>query len=392
MPRRIRYQTRALRTAARPRPFPWATLDSMTHAEVRLLREGRRRVESFVRVGRLDEALARVLGTRVALRVRRAGAAARAVDAAVVVRLAFADDATDERCLVIEAEPALVAAVTARALRRSAPHVVKASVANAEIAGAFAAVLASVGRHAAGERGLRVASVASVASVGIAAPSSEAGAPDRVAFSVTIMIDDDAYAARIVCPAIASPEVPWTRQALALLGATPLDVPVVACAWRTTAADVASLRPGDILVSSPRPGCRPQGGEWLGQAWLAGPASDMGVRIDLGDGRAIVLGGGPDLLDGAPMAESDATETLVTAIGDIPVVVRVEIGEATLPAREWAALAKGDVIALGRRVGDRVLLRVGGVPVARGELVEVEGEVGVRIVERIGAETEERTP
>jgi flagellar motor switch/type III secretory pathway protein FliN len=73
-------------------------------------------------------------------------------------------------------------------------------------------------------------------------------------------------------------------------------------------------------------------------------------------------------------------------VGDVPVVVRVEVGEARMIAREWAALARGDVVTLGRRVGERVLLRVGGVPVARGELVSVDGEVGVRIVERIATD------
>ena len=57
-----------------------------------------------------------------------------------------------------------------------------------------------------------------------------------------------------------------------------------------------------------------------------------------------------------------------------------------MPAREWASLGEGDVVALGRRVGEAVTLRVGGVPVARGDLVEIEGEVGVRIVERLGGD------
>jgi flagellar motor switch/type III secretory pathway protein FliN len=83
------------------------------------------------------------------------------------------------------------------------------------------------------------------------------------------------------------------------------------------------------------------------------------------------------------MDESDATTALVDSLGDVPVVVRVEVGEVTLAARDWAALSRGDVIALGRRVGERVVLRVGGVAVARGELVDVEGEVGVRIAERV---------
>jgi flagellar motor switch/type III secretory pathway protein FliN len=76
---------------------------------------------------------------------------------------------------------------------------------------------------------------------------------------------------------------------------------------------------------------------------------------------------------------------LVGAIGDVPVVVRVEVGEATLPAREWASLHRGDVLSLGRRLGAHVVLRVGPIAVARGELVDLEGELGVRIVDRIGA-------
>jgi len=67
------------------------------------------------------------------------------------------------------------------------------------------------------------------------------------------------------------------------------------------------------------------------------------------------------------------------ALEDAPVVVRVELGVVELPAREWAALADGDVLAIGRKLGDPAVLRVGGVEVARGELVQVDGEYGVRI-------------
>ncbi len=75
-------------------------------------------------------------------------------------------------------------------------------------------------------------------------------------------------------------------------------------------------------------------------------------------------------------------DALTEAIGEVPIVVRVEIGTAEMRAREWAALGTGDVIALGRRIGDRAVLRVGGVEVARGELVDIDGEIGVRILER----------
>jgi flagellar motor switch/type III secretory pathway protein FliN len=84
--------------------------------------------------------------------------------------------------------------------------------------------------------------------------------------------------------------------------------------------------------------------------------------------------------DGVDRAE------LIDAIGDVPVLVRVELGEARMAARDWAAVGKGDVVTLGKRVGESVVLRVGGVPVARGDLVEVDGEVGVRIVERLAGD------
>jgi flagellar motor switch protein FliM len=78
----------------------------------------------------------------------------------------------------------------------------------------------------------------------------------------------------------------------------------------------------------------------------------------------------------------DEGATIADLAFDAPVVVRVELGAVTLTAREWAALAPGDVIAVGRRVSEPAILRVGGVEVARGELVDVEGELGVRIRER----------
>ena len=79
------------------------------------------------------------------------------------------------------------------------------------------------------------------------------------------------------------------------------------------------------------------------------------------------------------MSNKDA---LVEAVGEIPVVVRVEVGSVQLLAREWAALGPGDVLTVGRKIAEPVVLRVAGVEVARGELVDVEGDVGVRILSR----------
>ena len=61
-------------------------------------------------------------------------------------------------------------------------------------------------------------------------------------------------------------------------------------------------------------------------------------------------------------------------------MVRVELGVVEMKAREWAALSPGDVVTLGRKLGDPAVLRVGGIEVARGEIVQVDGEYGVRIL------------
>jgi flagellar motor switch/type III secretory pathway protein FliN len=100
-----------------------------------------------------------------------------------------------------------------------------------------------------------------------------------------------------------------------------------------------------------------------------------------------VLSGEANAVGEAEMTEAERDNTVLDAVGDVPVVVRVEIGEARMAARDWASLGRGDVITVGRRVGELVLLRVGGVPVARGELVNVDGEVGVRIAERLAGDT-----
>ncbi len=82
--------------------------------------------------------------------------------------------------------------------------------------------------------------------------------------------------------------------------------------------------------------------------------------------------------DGADKGE------LVDAIGDVP-VARPRRGRRGPHGGAGVGhlVGRGDVVVLGRRVGEPVIVRVGGVPVARGDRVEVDGEVGVHIVERL---------
>ena len=95
-------------------------------------------------------------------------------------------------------------------------------------------------------------------------------------------------------------------------------------------------------------------------------------------------GGSEDTMSDA----NDVNETLTDAALDAPVVVRVELGVASLSARRWAELRPGDVLETGQPLGEAVLLRIAGRAVARGELVDVDGQVGVRVREIFGQSSE----
>jgi type III secretion system YscQ/HrcQ family protein len=254
------------------------------------------------------------------------------------------------------------------------------------VAGALAAVLGAAARRTGSTGALRIGSVGLAADLQANLPGSK---EDWVAVAFTVTLGDDAYVARLVLPALLArraPEPVWTRVGLATLGAMPLSLPLVATVFQATASDVASLGRGDVVVLPEWPLTRTSNGTgWKGTLQLAAPSGDIGIASELSDEGRLMLRGDPQALwvNEAEMVESDESSALVTAVGDIPVVVRVEIGEALMAAREWAALQRGDVIALGRRIGERVTLRVGGVRVASGELVEIDGDVGVRIVERL---------
>ncbi|HKQ69834.1 MAG TPA: FliM/FliN family flagellar motor switch protein, partial [Polyangiaceae bacterium] len=199
----------------------------------------------------------------------------------------------------------------------------------------------------------------------------------------TVMIGGDAFAARALVH-LKRPLVsvaPPARQRLASLGDLPLRLTAIAAVSTAEASEIHALAPGDVWMP---------GKGWLdGHLVLAAGTAERGIGAKLGEkGEIVVVGIRAVGLDAeAPMgkmADSDQTATSEVAL-DAPLVVRVELGAVTMPAREWADLAPGDVIGLGRRVGEPAILRVAGIEVARGELVDIEGELGVRIRERVTA-------
>ncbi len=62
------------------------------------------------------------------------------------------------------------------------------------------------------------------------------------------------------------------------------------------------------------------------------------------------------------------------ALRRIPVTVQIVLGAAKLSIAEVAALQKGGVVRLDRRIGEPVDVLVNGRAIGRGEIVVVEGD------------------
>ncbi len=377
---------------ATARAFPWASLDSTTHAAIGA-RQALRRFAEHEHAAAIVRAVEALTATRVDVRLRRVdvtlgnggaeralpGALAIAIEEPAATRVGDAESSRPIARLWIEVEPELAAALVAGALRRAAPRVPVAS-ASPRMAGALAAVVAAALRRAEASRPLRVLGA------GLASEVWPARSDDAIVIAtVTVVVGDDAFLARIGTTRDTLDALPTARRddgaslrvanvaALVAVGEVPLAVQVVLAVSLASREELAELAVGDAWMPDLR-GRRGMAGPVL----LAAASSDRGARADLGDdGRVVVREGSEDL----SMAGDDVViENAVEA----PVVVRVEIGSVQLTARAWAAVAPGDVVALAQRVADPVVLRANGVEIGRGELVEIEGEVGVRILSLTG--------
>ena len=374
------------------RPFPWGSLDSVRPLDVEALRSIRRWCTASAPLAEALKALREIVDARVSVVLRRAqrGGRVRNLDDGVSVLLARADETEMGPGALVEVEGNLAAVLVARALKRPAPRVTSQSQPpSANVAGALAAILGAAARSSMAGAPLRVLA---------AGPSAELAkdfihrAREFDVATVTVLVNQEAYLARLTIPTGTLSVAPdrWTRASLAALGEAQLEIPIVATATLATHREVAALAEGDAWMPGAWPLTRNLAGSWAGPVWLAPAATEVGFAAALGDGERLVLGG--DTLDltwsPAPepatqkgsMEDLEGSAHLVQGLGDVPVVVRVEVGAARMRAREWAALGPGDVVALGRRVAEPVVLRVGGAEVATGELVEIDGEVGVRIL------------
>lgn len=366
------------------RPYPWATLDHTTRAEARALSLARRWSRGRVDLGKVAESLGALLGVEVSFRVREALPLSKVAATNDDLSVLLASGGSPADGVLVVAEPALVATCLRRIARRRAPFAFDpAAPLPPGAAGAFAAVLCATWRRAHDGSAVRVIAAGNVPRASLAVPS---GASERIAVSLTVLVEHDAFLAQVVVPGLVEEDVaapPFDSRVLQGLGALPLDVPLVAWTAALPASEVARLEIGAVLLLDGWQ-LRSADGHLAGPVWLAAPTGELALGADLAADGRLVLRGDPVRVSPQEASMSEAIDKgeWLDTIGDVPVTVRVEIGEARMAAREWASLGRGDVVTLGRRVGEPVVLRVGGLRVARGELVEIDGEVGVRVLER----------
>jgi flagellar motor switch/type III secretory pathway protein FliN len=278
--------------------------------------------------------------------------------------------------VTIEVETALAATLTARALKRAPPRLagLVGDAAMESLGGGLAAIVVAASRSLEGPLHVRAAG----GSAALLAKRRAGGREiDTGTFGVTV--DGETFLARLFLHATppASPNVlPLGRDQLRRLGSAPLEIPIVAATALSTVADIAALELGDAWMLGAASWAR----TLRGNVVLAAPGAERGARAALVDGGVLVLRAGSEEVTQDPMPEEAADDAITLAVGDVPVVVRVEVGAACMTAREWASVAVGDTINLARALAEPVTLRVGGVEVAKGELVDIEGEMGVRIL------------
>ncbi len=367
-------------------PFPWASLAAVSRAEVEAFRRLRRGAR-IVRVARVAGALAELVKAPVEILVRRARRAEppAGADDFVAFVLGIAGEKAPGARVLVEVEAALASVLAARALERNAPRIVDGSrPVPPAIAGAVAAVVHAALRRAHREESLRVLSAGPAFAL---ARDVLASSPAAVTAWLTVLVGEGAYAARVTVPEALGLVAREEAFELGALGELPLSLSVVAARTKLTPLELASLARGDVLV----PGALAVGaaGDLTGKGTLVAARSERGLVCDLASPDRLVVRGDVETIawtEEKPMSETTNPTVTSMALEDASVVVRVEVGSVEMSARAWSELGPGDVVTLGRRLGDAVVLRAGGVEVARGELVQVDGEVGVRILSRMGAE------
>ncbi|PVM89187.1 hypothetical protein DDF62_11750 [Caulobacter radicis] len=222
----------------------------------------------------------------------------------------------------------------------------------------------------------------------------EAQAPDGLlALSIAVETQDGAPFARLVLAVDAEAARAWPQPifdpwALGAHLAVPAAGPLVLDGPELPAQTAAALRPGDIVLtplSASRPGLASL---TLFDRRLVGRFELSHRRFTLNAIEESAMAPPLDIAvapteDAAPNTETGAAPV---APADLPVPLKVLLGEASLPLSELAGLRPGSTVVLaGPREDAPAVLLAGDRAIARGRLVPV-GEAWGVLVETIGGE------
>lgn len=357
--------------------FPWDALPFVTRDEIVSRRQAIDHFPAFADVERVGRALSERLGVRCDIAPLTVGIGLLPpLPQGVAVEMREPSPSADS--VMLELDLSLVLAMIARVTQSKEPSVLRPDgEASPRLCGAAAAIATSVARRVFADTSSLFLAERATPSASLSSWLAETADPIHAAYSV--IVGEEAHLARVW---LRAPR-PFASLSFASFGRAPIALKVVLHEAVIATAEVASLAPSDVLVLTAVPAT----GAW--PVTLATPAAECGFRCTLDMNRSALtyLGEIVDLDPASRLEHSSMPNERV--LEDVPVTVRVEVGSVELAAREWARLRAGDTLALGRRLGEPVVLRVSGVEVARGELVNVEGEVGVRILEKhpAGSET-----
>lgn len=90
--------------------------------------------------------------------------------------------------------------------------------------------------------------------------------------------------------------------------------------------------------------------------------------------------------DNITSSMTEATDTNLETVYDIPVQLSAVLGKTTLQISQLLKLGRGAVVELDRKVGEAIDIYVNDRLVARGEVVIVEDRIGITMTEIIKPE------
>ena len=206
---------------------------------------------------------------------------------------------------------------------------------------------------------------------------------DCVVWPVLLSLGRQTLTMRVYLPEhVPCDELPQ-RVAVRDLSALKLELSASAGVARLTQRLATSLLPGDVIVLDETRVVF-EGSRARGELKAALPGSHSFIRCTIEDQGLRIEAFHRSKDQSMTTANVDTTADLGEPgqgfAADTPIEMQVEVARFSLTFEELQRLRAGDVLVTGRRIGERVVLRISGQSFAEGELVDVEGEIGVRLL------------